>query len=284
MKKILEVSNLAKIHGPGCPFCVEATGPDNDTNVCPYCGSVVAAHGVSFDLYEGEILGVMGESGSGKSTVVKTLYFDETPTAGEARFFDSTQQHGHQHDPQYDLFALNAAQQRWLRNHRFGMVYQNPHLGLNFNVSAGGNIAERLLMSDVAHYGEIRARARELLARTEVLENRMDESPRRFSGGMQQRVQIAKALATRPPLLYLDEVTTGLDLSVQARILDLILEIQQELNTAMIVVTHDLGVIRLLTGRAIVMKYGRVIEAGLTDQILEDPQHAYTQRLVASAL
>lgn len=276
MKKILEVRDLAKIHGPGCAFCVEATGPDNDTNVCPHCGSVVAAHGVSFDLFEGEILGVMGESGSGKSTVVKTLYFDETPTAGEARFFEDAQQH--------DLFALNAAQQRWLRNHRFGMVYQNPHLGLNFNVSAGGNIAERLLMSDVAHYGEIRARARELLARTEVLENRMDESPKRFSGGMQQRVQIAKALATRPPLLYLDEVTTGLDLSVQARILDLILEIQQELNTAMIVVTHDLGVIRLLTGRAIVMKYGRVIEAGLTDQILEDPQHAYTQRLVASAL
>lgn len=123
-----------------------------------------------------------------------------------------------------------------------------------------------------------------MLDRTEVLPERMDESPKKFSGGMQQRVQIAKALATQPPLLYLDEVTTGLDLSVQARILDLILEIQQELNTAMIVVTHDLGVIRLLAGRTIVMKYGRIIESGLTDQILEDPQHAYTQRLVASAL
>jgi putative phosphonate transport system ATP-binding protein len=101
---------------------------------------------------------------------------------------------------------------------------------------------------------------------------------------MQQRVQIAKALATNPPLLFLDEVTTGLDLSVQAAILDLILEIQQQSNTAMIVVTHDLGVIRLLADRTLVMKYGRVIETGLTDQILEDPQHAYTQRLVASAL
>jgi putative phosphonate transport system ATP-binding protein len=151
-------------------------------------------------------------------------------------------------------------------------------------VSAGGNIAERLLMSDVAHYGQIRKRAVELLEKTEVLPQRMDESPRRFSGGMQQRVQIAKALATRPPLLLLDEVTTGLDLSVQARILDLILEIQRELNTAMVVVTHDLGVIRLLTSRALVMKYGRIVESGLTDQILEDPQHAYTQRLVASAL
>ncbi|MBS4017917.1 ATP-binding cassette domain-containing protein [Dechloromonas agitata] len=276
MKKILEVRNLTKIHGRGCPQCIDSTGPEADTNICPHCGSVVAAHGVSFDLHAGEILGIMGESGSGKSTVVKTLYFDDAPSAGEAIVFDEARQ--------WNLFSLNAAEQRWLRNHRLGMVYQNPHLGLNFNVSAGGNIAERLLMSDLSHYGEIRERARRLLERTEVLPERMDESPKKFSGGMQQRVQIAKALATQPPLLYLDEVTTGLDLSVQARILDLILEIQQELNTAMIVVTHDLGVIRLLAGRTIVMKYGRIIESGLTDQILEDPQHAYTQRLVASAL
>ena len=276
MNKILEVRNLAKIHGRGCAHCLDSTGPAMETNICPRCGSVVAAHGVSFDLHAGEILGIMGESGSGKSTLIKTLFFDETPTAGEALFFDGARQ--------WDLFSLNAAEQRWLRNHRFGMVYQNPHLGLNFRVSAGGNIAERLLMSDLSHYGEIRERARRLLARTEVLAERMDESPKRFSGGMQQRVQIAKALATQPPLLFLDEVTTGLDLSVQARILDLILEIQQELGTAMIVVTHDLGVIRLLAGRTLVMKYGRVIESGLTDQILEDPQHAYTQRLVASSL
>jgi len=273
---ILQVRGLTKIHGSGCERCIESTGPEQDTNICPHCGSVVAAHDVSFDLKPGEILGIMGESGSGKSTVVKTLYFDEKPTSGSARFFDG--------EDDSNLFAANAAEQRWLRNHRFGMVYQNPHLGLNFNVSAGGNIAERLLMNDVTLYGEIRERARDLLSRTEVLPERMDESPKKFSGGMQQRVQIAKALATRPPLLFLDEVTTGLDLSVQARILDLILEIQQELGTAMIAVTHDLGVIRLLAGRTIVMKYGRIIESGLTDQILEDPQHAYTQRLVASAL
>ncbi|NUY05150.1 ATP-binding cassette domain-containing protein [Paraburkholderia youngii] len=276
MSPILQVRGLTKIHGTGCERCIESTGPEQDTNICPHCGSVVAAHDVSFDLRPGEILGIMGESGSGKSTVVKTLYFDEKPTAGTARFFDE--------DNDCDLFAANTAAQRWLRNHRFGMVYQNPHLGLNFNVSAGGNIAERLLMNDVTLFGEIRERARDLLSRTEVLPERMDESPKKFSGGMQQRVQIAKALATRPPLLFLDEVTTGLDLSVQARILDLILEIQQELGTAMIAVTHDLGVIRLLAARTIVMKYGRIIESGLTDQILEDPQHAYTQRLVASAL
>lgn len=294
MQRILKVRGLSKIHGRGCACCHAGTGPDKDTNICPHCGSVVAVHDLGFDLHAGEILGIMGESGSGKSTVVKTLFFDETPDRGSARFFDiggngsgpgergSPRAAGR--DGSWNLFELNPAEQRWLRNHRFGMVYQNPHQGLNFNVSAGGNIAERLLMSDLTHYGDIRRRARRLLSRSEVAAERMDESPRRFSGGMQQRVQIAKALATRPPLLFLDEVTTGLDLSVQARILDLILEIQHELGSAMIVVTHDLGVIRLLAGRAIVMKYGRVIESGLTDQILEDPQHAYTQRLVASSL
>lgn len=276
MRKMLEVRRLAKIHGAGCTRCTEATGPAAETNLCPHCGSVVALHDVSFDLHAGEILGIIGESGSGKSTVLKTLCFDLPPSDGTAVFHDA--------DARHDLFALDAAQRRWLRNHRFGMVYQNPQHGLNFAISAGGNIAERLLMTGLMDYGAIRARARALLERMEVPAMRIDELPSRFSGGMQQRVQIAKALAPQPPLLFLDEVTTGLDLSVQARILDLIRELQEEFAVAMIVVTHDLGVIRMLASRTLVMKHGRVVEAGLTDQILEDPQHAYTQRLVASAL
>ena len=276
MQPILEVRELSQIYGPGCPACFSSTGAQVHTNICPHCGTVVAMQQVSFDLYPGEILGVMGESGSGKSTLVKCLYFDQIPTRGQAIFWDK--------DKPHNLFELNAAQQRWLRNHCFGMVYQNPHSGLNFKVSAGGNIAERLLMSEILNYGVIRDRARSLLSRTEVLIERMDELPSNFSGGMQQRVQIARALATDPPLLFLDEITTGLDLSIQAKILDLILEIQQQLRVAMIVVTHDLGVIRLLTSRTLVMKYGQVVETGLTDQVLEDPQHAYTQQLVSSAL
>lgn len=276
MDKILEVRGLGKRYGPGCARCLQATGPAAGGNLCPHCGTLVALHGLDFDLYPGEILGIMGESGSGKSTAVKLLYFDQQASEGRARYF--------RNGDGLDLFSLNAAQQRDLRNRQFGMVYQNPHLGLNFDISAGGNIAERLLMGEVRRYEAIRVRAAELLTRMQVPRRRMDEAPKTFSGGMQQRVQIAKALATRPSLLFLDEVTTGLDLSVQARILDLILEIQQELHTAMIVVTHDLGVARLLADRTLVLKDGRVVEAGLTDQILEDPQDAYTQRLVASAL
>ncbi len=285
MNKLLQVTGLSKRYGKGCPRCFECTGPKYETNICAHCGTLVAAHNLSFDLYQGEILGIMGESGSGKSTAVKCLYFDETPCAGSAIFYDPQYHHNTDYASKpYQLFELNKAQQRRLANQRFGMVYQNPHLGLNFDISAGGNIAERLLMADVHHYADIRRRASELLTRTEVSPQRMDECPKNFSGGMQQRVQIAKALVTNPPLLFLDEVTTGLDLSVQAAILDLILEIQQQAKTSMIVVTHDLGVIRLLADRTLVMQHGRIIESGLTDQILEDPQHSYTQRLVASAL
>jgi len=276
LNPILQVKGLSKIYGPGCPSCFELTGPEKDTNLCPICGTVISVRGIDFDLYEGEILGIIGESGSGKSTVVKSLFFDETPEQGTADYYE--------HGVPVSLFEQNAAAKRRLRNQSFGMVYQNPHLGLNFDISAGGNIAERLLVNGTPNYGKIRARGIELLKRTEVLIERMDEKPSSFSGGMQQRVQIAKALATNPPLLFLDEVTTGLDLSVQAAILDLILEIQEEQKTAMIAVTHDLGVIRLLANRTLVMKYGQIVESGLTDQILEDPQQEYTQKLIASAL
>ncbi|MFZ1712714.1 MAG: ATP-binding cassette domain-containing protein, partial [Nitrosomonas sp.] len=156
MNKILEVKGLSQVYGPGCTLCFTSTGPEFETNICPHCGSIVALHDLSFDLYKGEILGIMGESGSGKSTAVKCLYFDQMPYSGSAIFYDESEQQ--------PLFKLNPAQRRSLRNHRFGMVYQNPNLGLNFDISAGGNIAERLLMSQVMNYSEIRERARELLA------------------------------------------------------------------------------------------------------------------------
>ena len=165
-----------------------------------------------------------------------------------------------------------------------GIVYQHPHLGLRMGVSAGGNVAERLLSAGWRSIAAMRARASELLERTEIPLSRMDEPPRNFSGGMQQRVQIAKALSGDPAILLLDEVTTGLDLSVQARVLDMIRTLREELRLSMLVVSHDLGVINLLCQRTMVMKNGQVVESGLTDQILQDPQHGYTQLLVASQL
>ena len=130
---ILEVKGLTKLHGSGCDRCLESTGPEAGTNVCPHCGTVVACADVNLSLMRGEVLGVMGESGSGKSSLVRLLYGDDAPTRGSVRFRDPAEP-----DTAIDLLALNAQQARRLRNRRFGIVYQTPHLGLNFTVSAGG--------------------------------------------------------------------------------------------------------------------------------------------------
>ncbi|HEX3724132.1 MAG TPA: ATP-binding cassette domain-containing protein [Nitrolancea sp.] len=276
-KPVLNVQGLELRYGRGCPFCVAATGPEAAANRCPHCGTIVACAEVDFSLYEEEVLGVVGESGSGKTTLLRCLNFDLAPTAGAAYLADFE-------GGQANIWDANPQRKRYIRNHLMGMVYQNPRDGLDLDVTAGGNIAERLIMANQRHVGHIRARSSYLLDRTEVPVDRMDEPPRTFSGGMQQRVQIAKALANGPRLLLLDEVTTGLDVSVQARVLDLLRSLQRELGISMIVVSHDLGVVRLLTHRTAVMKNGRIVETGLTDQILEDPQHPYTQLLVNSLL
>lgn len=281
---IIEVKNLTKVFGEGCPHCHNSTGPEHETNMCFNCGSVVACSDVSFELYPGEILGIVGESGSGKSTVVKLLHFDWEATSGEMYIQKPEVRIQNSDLNEKNLFLLTPYQKRQIRNSFMGIVYQNPHLGLRMDVSSGGNIAERLITANWRSIAMMRGRASELLEKTEIPVERMDEPPRNFSGGMQQRVQIAKALSNNPLILFLDEVTTGLDVSVQARVLDLIRNLQRELNLSIIVVSHDLGVIRLLTKRTVVMKYGRIVETGLTDQILEDPQHPYTQILVSSQL
>jgi putative phosphonate transport system ATP-binding protein len=258
--------------------------------MCPHCGSVVACNDVSFDLYKNEALGIVGESGSGKSTLVRLLHFEWDATGGSMEIHRDAglnvmqELFGDRDIYSRNLLGLSPFQKRQMRNALMGIVYQNPFLGLRMNVSSGGNIAERLLGAGWRNIGRMRERAAELLEKTEIPLDRMDEPPKNFSGGMQQRVQIAKALSNNPLILYLDEVTTGLDLSVQARVLDLIRTLQSEYKLSLLVVSHDLGVINLLCQRTMVMKYGRVVEAGLTDQILQDPQHKYTQLLVASQL
>jgi putative phosphonate transport system ATP-binding protein len=276
-KKACVVSGLSRQYGRGCDYCRDRDPDRLEKNYCPHCGTVYALQEVGLTLYEGEVLGIVGESGSGKSTILNCLYFDDEPTAGHAYL------HSYD-DGAEDIFTLSGQKKRSIRNTLFGKVYQNPREGLRMKFTAVSNVAEKMIAAGRRVVGEMEDRAAGLLRHVNIPDLRMKETPNRFSGGMQQRVQIAKALSTNPPILLLDEVTSGLDLSVQAKVLDLIRRIQRELSISMILVSHDLGVVRMLSDRTLVMLSGRIVEQGLTDQILEDPQHAYTQELVHSLL
>lgn len=270
---VLQVEHLTMRYGEGCPHCKDHL----EKNRCTVCGTVWAANDISLEVYPGEVLGIVGESGSGKSTLMQSLYFDLIPTEGKAYL----QNYG---EGKKNIWDASPLEKRKIRNNIMGMVYQNPVRGLRMDYSAASNIAEKIIAAGSRNAGQMTARAEELLEAVEILTSRMKEAPKNFSGGMQQRVQISKALANNPSLLLLDEVTTGLDLSVQARVLDLIRKIKAKYGISILLVSHDLAVIRMLVDRTIVMLDGKIIESGLTDQILEDPQHAYTQQLVHSLL
>ena len=240
-------------------------------------GDRVACRDVSFELWPGEVLGVVGESGSGKTTLLNCLSSRMQPNSGrvEYRLRDGRMA---------DLFELSEPARRLLMRTDWGFVHQNPRDGLRLGLSAGANIGERLMALGERHYGDIRETASDWLAKVEIEIERLDDTPLTFSGGMQQRLQIARNLVSRPRLVLMDEPTGGLDVSVQARLLDLLRGLCDELGLAAIVVTHDLGVARLLAHRLVVMRGGAVVELGLTDQVLDDPQHPYTQLLVSSML
>lgn len=240
-------------------------------------GRQLGCRDVSFDLHEGEVLAVVGESGSGKSTLLQLLSSLMTPDAGCVRYRmrDGVTR---------DIAALTEAERRFLFRTDWGYVHQDPAAGLRMAVSAGANVGERLMAVGARHYGRIRGSALDWLSRVEIDPDRIDETPRSYSGGMRQRLQIARNLVTDPRLVFMDEPTGGLDVSVQARLLDLLRGLVAELGLAAIVVTHDLAVARLLSQRMLVMKGGAVIESGLTDQVLDDPREAYTQLLVSSIL
>ena len=239
-------------------------------------GARIGCADVSFDLYPGEVLGIVGESGSGKSTLLACLAGHLAPDAGEV-IFDTRQ------GPR-DTLTMAEAERRMLGRTDWAFVHQNPRDGLRMGVSAGGNVGERLMAVGARHYGDIRAAAVDWLGRVEIAADRVDDRPSQFSGGMQQRLQIARNLVTGPRLVFMDEPTGGLDVSVQARLLDLLRGLVRQMGLSAIIVTHDLAVVRLLADRLMVMKSGYVVEQGLTDQVLDDPQHAYTQLLVSSVL
>ncbi|EGG93821.1 Phosphonates transport ATP-binding protein PhnK [gamma proteobacterium IMCC1989] len=232
---------------------------------------------VNFSLYPGEVLGIVGESGSGKSTLLNCLSGQAAPNSGDIIYHTRAGE-------DLNIYDINEAKRRLLMRSEFGIVKQHPRDGLRMRVSAGANIGERLMAVGDRHYGHIRDVASNWLEQVEIDAERVDHLPSEFSGGMQQRLQIARVLATHPRLVLMDEPTGGLDVSVQAKILDLIRTLVADLNLSVIMVTHDLAVARLLCHRLIVMQKSRVVESGLTDQILDDPQHAYTQLLVSSVL
>lgn len=235
-------------------------------------GARIGCADVSFDLWPGEVLGVVGESGSGKSTLLSCLAGHLSPDSGRVRYGGR------------DMLAMGEPERRTLARTDWAFVHQNPRDGLRMGVSAGGNVGERLMALGVRNYGAIRQDAGDWLGKVEIDASRIDDRPQQFSGGMQQRLQIARNLVTGPRLVFMDEPTGGLDVSVQARLLDLLRGLVRDMGLSVILVTHDLAVARLLADRLMVMQGGRVIEHGLTDQVLDDPQAPYTQLLVSSVL
>jgi putative phosphonate transport system ATP-binding protein len=245
--------------------------------VSKFYGQRIGCKEVSFDLWPGEVLAIVGESGSGKTTLLNCISTRLMPTAGSVEYTmrDGTVR---------DLYHMSEAERRFLMRTDWGFVHQNPADGLRMTVSAGANVGERLMAVGDRHYGNIRATASDWLSRVEIGTDRIDDAPRAFSGGMRQRLQIARNLVTGPRLVFMDEPTGGLDVSVQARLLDLVRGLVNDLGLSAIIVTHDLAVARLLSHRMMVMKDGHVIEQGLTDRVLDDPREPYTQLLVSSIL
>jgi putative phosphonate transport system ATP-binding protein len=241
-----------------------------------YYGERLGCRDVSFQLYPGEVLAIVGESGSGKSTLLSLLAQRAPLSQGRVLYRIDGELR--------DLNLLSEAEKRRLQRTDWGFVHQDAREGLRMAVSAGANVGERLMANGWRHYGDIRAEAISWLKRVEIDASRIDEAPRAFSGGMRQRLQIAKNLVSNPRLVFMDEPTGGLDVSVQARLLDLLRGLVADLGLAVVLVTHDLAVARLLSHRMLVMKGGEVIEAGLTDRVLDDPQAPYTQLLVSSVL
>ncbi len=245
--------------------------------VSKFYGQRIGCKAVSFDLWPGEVLAIVGESGSGKTTLLNCISTRLMPSTGSVEY-------AMRDGSIRDLYHMGEAERRFLMRTDWGFVHQNPADGLRMTVSAGANVGERLMAIGDRHYGNIRSTALDWLTRVEIGTDRIDDAPRAFSGGMRQRLQIARNLVTGPRLVFMDEPTGGLDVSVQARLLDLVRGLVNDLGLAAIIVTHDLAVARLLSHRMMVMKDGHVIEHGLTDRVLDDPREPYTQLLVSSIL
>ncbi|MGE5380538.1 MAG: ABC transporter ATP-binding protein [Methylocystaceae bacterium] len=240
-------------------------------------GTVPAVDGVSFSVDKGQTVAVVGESGSGKSiTALSIMRLVPTPPGkivGGKVLFDGD-----------DLLVKTDAQMRDIRGNRISMIFQEPMTSLNPVYRVGDQIMETLIRHQCMNKKDAHDRAIEMLRVTGIpaAEKRVDDFPHQMSGGMRQRVMIAMALACQPELLIADEPTTALDVTIQAQILELMVELKEKFNTAIIMITHDLAVVAEMADRAVVMYCGKVVEEGPVADLLTQPYHPYTEGLLMS--
>ena len=239
-------------------------------------GRVGAVDGVSFSVSPGEVLGIVGESGSGKSvTMMSVMRLINDPNAifeGQVMYKGN------------DLMQASESRMQDIRGAEMAMIFQDPMTSLNPVYKVGWQIAEQLQAHESLSKSEARGRTIELLRAVGIPnpEVRVDDYPHQFSGGMRQRVMIAMALSCNPDLLIADEPTTALDVTIQAQILDVIARLKSEFNSAVVLITHDMGVVAEVADRVIVMYAGRVVEHGTKEEVFNDPQHPYTWGLLGS--
>lgn len=242
-----------------------------------FAGEVKAIRGISFDLYKGETLAIVGESGSGKSVTTKSIMrllpeHNSEIKSGEILFNN------------LDLTKLSDKQMQKIRGHDISMIFQDPMTSLNPTMKIGNQIMEPLIKHQKMSKAAAKERAVELLKLVGIpkAELRVDQYPHQFSGGMRQRVVIAIALACNPQILIADEPTTALDVTIQAQILELMKDLQKKIDTSIIFITHDLGVVANVADRVAVMYGGKIVEIGTADEIFYNPKHPYTWGLISS--
>lgn len=236
---------------------------------------VQAVNGISLELGKGETLGLVGETGAGKTTIAKSILRILPDPPSKVRG-------GKIHFEGEELLGLSEAKMRKIRGNKIAMIFQDPMTALNPIETVGNQIAEAIGLHEKLSRADVEKRAVDMLEMVGIPGERYSEYPHQFSGGMKQRVVIAMALACRPELLLADEPTTALDVTIQAQVLDMMESLKEKLGTAMIMITHDLGIVAGMCDKVAVVYAGEIVEQGTTEEIFDYPSHPYTVGLFNS--